>query len=135
MYLYNNIKIKGAWNHDDGRSISAGWVDGATAEQLIDYDVTEIPDIEPPVYDSITHYITEQLDGSYITTAYSQAEIDDRALANDIQKIIGAVKDIAFIQIELVDKLIQQGTIIATDFTPAVKQAYQDLKTIVDRIK
>lgn len=134
MFLYNGHKIKGAWNHDDGRSIPAGWVEDVTPEQLADYDVTEVADILPPVYNPLTQYITEQPDGSYITTDYTQTEIDEAARQKKVQNIVSKLLQVAYIQTELIDKLLSQGTIKSGDFTASVKQDYLDIKADVDSL-
>lgn len=134
MFRYNGIKIRGAWKHDDGRKIQAGWVEDAAPEQLADYDVTEVADILPPAYDPITQYITEQPDGSYITTNYTQTEINKAARNKKVQNIVGKLLQVAYIQTELIDKLLAQGTIQASAFTDSVKQDYLDIKADVDSL-
>lgn len=62
-------------------------------------------------------------------------EIADRDQNNDISELSRSVAKIAFIQTELIDKLLSQGTISANDFTAPVKQIFQDVKAIVDRAK
>lgn len=57
------------------------------------------------------------------------------AKAADTMKLRDGGEKIAFVLVELVDKLIAKGAIAATDFTPAVRQVYQDVKTIADRVK
>ena len=62
-------------------------------------------------------------------------EIEDRDQNNDINELSRAVVNLAFIQTELIDKLLEQGTVSAADFTAPVRQIYQDIKIIVDRAK
>lgn len=66
MFRYKNIKLTGAWTHDDGTKYPKDWVDGAEPQQLIDIGVETVADIDPPNHDQKTQYITEQADGSYI---------------------------------------------------------------------
>ena len=136
MYLYNNIKIKGAWQHDDGRSIPRGWVEGATPAQLLDYNVIDTPDISPPAYDPLIQYITEQPDGSYIITNYTQEQLDAQALQNDLSSLQTASgKSAIIVLVELIDYLLANTAMTAADFTPNVRQSYQDIKIIADRVK
>ena len=76
MYLYNNIKIKGAWKHDDGRSIPHGWVEGATPEQLIDYGVEVVKDPVTPLYNADTEKVVPLLNGQFEVVALNKEEID-----------------------------------------------------------
>jgi|TARA_R110000751_G_scaffold305358_1_gene421740 hypothetical protein len=62
-------------------------------------------------------------------------EIADRDHANDLSELSMSVAKMAFIQTELIDKLLAQGTIQLTDFTAPVRQIFQDVKEIVDRAK
>jgi hypothetical protein len=62
-------------------------------------------------------------------------EIADRDQNADIAELSRSVDKLAFIQTELIDKLLAQGTIQADDFTAPVKQIFLDVKTIVDRAK
>ncbi len=62
-------------------------------------------------------------------------EIADRDLANDIGELRSGGKDIALVLIELIDYLLANTNMSATDFTPDVRQAYQDIKVIADRVK
>ncbi len=72
----------------------------------------------------------------WIIVALTQQELDEL-------KITDAHKDIAnsasrqamWVLAELIDKLLAQGTIQATDFTPNVRSAYQTLKNNVDEVK
>lgn len=65
----------------------------------------------------------------------TQRELDEAAEARDVGTIRAAVEKLAFIQIEVIDKLLADGILAGSDFTPDVRQAYQDIKVIVDRIK
>lgn len=67
--------------------------------------------------------------------ALTQQEIDDNQEENDIAVLKDAGRDIAVVLVELVDQLLADNTIQVTDFTPAVKQNYLDVKAIADRVK
>jgi len=60
--------------------------------------------------------------------AQQATQADEGILFNKILKL-------AFIQTELIDQLLADNTISATDFTPAVRQEYLDIKAAVDRLK
>ena len=53
----------------------------------------------------------------------------------DKSKIVGAMLDLGFIVIKLVDKLIAKNVIVAADFDTETKQEYLDLKTLVDKLR
>lgn len=72
MFTYNGNKIKGAWIDNDGTKYPPGWVNGVNKYQLIDMGVETVEDIIPPLINNDTHFNTEQADGTYTTTAYSQ---------------------------------------------------------------
>ena len=55
--------------------------------------------------------------------------------AQDVSTIKTSVDKLAYILTELVKKLLEQETILPTDFTAPVIQFFQDLKFIVDRAK
>tara|TARA_R110000823_G_scaffold201784_1_gene332639 strand:+ start:13994 stop:14470 length:477 start_codon:yes stop_codon:yes gene_type:complete len=76
MYLYNNIKITGAWKHADGRSIPRGWVDGATPEQLIEYGVEAVAEPIIPTYDTATQRLSTLPSGQYEVINLTQEQID-----------------------------------------------------------
>lgn len=80
MFLYKGKKITRSWTHDDGRKIPKGWLEGATDAQLADLDVTKVDDIEEPIYDKDTQFITEQPDGSYVITSYTSEQLSDLVL-------------------------------------------------------
>lgn len=69
------------------------------------------------------------------------AWVDDASRAVDEQReqdtaaLRGAGKDAILVLTELVSWLVTNTAMQATDFTPQVKQAYLNLKTIADRVK
>ena len=67
--------------------------------------------------------------------ALTQQEIDDNQEANDLSALKDAGRDIAVVLVELVDQLLADNTIQVTDFSAAVKQNFQDVKAIADRVK
>lgn len=135
MFIYNGLKIKGAWTHANGTSFPRGWVEGADAEQLTRYDVTVVADPVMPVYNPLTHWVAEENDGTLTLNAYSQAQIDQAQGESDVRVLKAGGKDLALVVVELVDYLLANTDMTATDFTPEVKQAYLDIKVIADRIK
>lgn len=64
----------------------------------------------------------------------TQQELDADAREADISAIRGAIKDIGIILVQLSQKLLQDGVVTTNDFTPNIRQTYQDLKQRVDRI-
>ena len=71
----------------------------------------------------------------WIVTAKSQAELDAIVDNADIAVLQSAGKDLALVVVELVDYLLANTAMTATDFTVDVRQAYLDLKVIADRLK
>jgi len=55
--------------------------------------------------------------------------------ASDIAALQNGGKDIALVLVELVDYLLANTAMTAMDFTPNVRQAYQKIKAIANRIK
>ncbi len=53
----------------------------------------------------------------------------------DIRTLLARGKDITLILIELVEWQLANTAMQATDFTPEVRQIYQDVKAIADRVK
>ena len=62
-------------------------------------------------------------------------EIADRDRRNDEGSLRQGGLKLAHVLVELVAKLLANGTISGTDFTPETKQMYQDVKAIADRLK
>ena len=86
-----------------------------------------------PVFDVVddTFDVTE----TYAVRAKTAQEIADDQQTADIDELRLSVDKLAFIQTELIDKLLGQGTVQAADFTAPVRAIYQDIKVIVDRAK
>lgn len=59
----------------------------------------------------------------------------DYQRVQDIAVLKDAGKDTVLVLTELIDWLLTNTALTATDFTPQVKQAYLDLKVIADRVK
>lgn len=135
MFRYNNVKITGAWQHDNGTKYPRGWIEGAEPQQLIDIGVETVPDIPYPTIDTNTQSATENPDGSYTITNLTQQQIDDLAFNKDVSQLQSAGKDMAVVLVELIDYLLANTAMTATDFTPNVRQAYQGIKAIADRVK
>jgi hypothetical protein len=80
-------------------------------------------------------------DAESVTGTYSVRDKSAQELAaEEAQENKGAISQMSsakamWLLIEVIDKLLAQGTIQASDFTPGVKQAYQDLKAKVDSVK
>ncbi len=68
---------------------------------------------------------------SRAVVALTQTELD----GIDQGRIVGAMLDLGFIVIKLVDKLIDKSVIAPADFDPETRQEYLDLKSIVDRLR
>jgi len=62
-------------------------------------------------------------------------EIADRDIADDISALRNAGKDMALVLTEFVDWALANTSMTANDFTPNVRQAYQNIKAIADRVK
>ena len=54
--------------------------------------------------------------------------------AADIDTLRGAGKDVALVVVRLVQWVLDNTAMTADDFRPEVRQAYQDLKVIADRL-
>ena len=77
-----------------------------------------------------TGTITEQCQ------AKTAQELADEQTSADESVIASmATRKAMWVLVELISKLLAQGTIVANDFTPAVKAAYQELKAKVDVVK
>ena len=71
-----------------------------------------------------------------VTEVMPIAEWDaSQAVNSDESLLLNKILKLAFIQVELIDQLLAQGTIQATDFTVAVRQEFQAIKAAVDRLK
>lgn len=72
---------------------------------------------------------------TYTIRAKSQAELDADQRGKDLGQLREAGKDLALVLTELIDWTLANTPMQATDFTPDVRQAYLDLKTIANRVK
>jgi hypothetical protein len=86
-----------------------------------------IGDPVPPNADAVT--------GTYTVRDKTEEELAADQQAVDITDIKSSVDKIAFIVTEDISRRIKQGITVPTDFSPAVRQIFQDLKVIVDRAK
>jgi len=95
-----------------------------------------------PAYDLLTETLTGPVDShdtvigtrtyTVVPKTIEQQEADEDERADQLLR--NAVKSIAFLQIQLINKLLNAGVIAPSDFTPEVRQEYQRLKAAVDRL-
>ncbi len=85
----------------------------------------------PDVVVSPTLNVTE----TWAVRAKTQIELDADQRSKDLVGLQDAGKDIALVLTELIDWTLTNTAMQATDFTSGVRQAYQDLKAIADRVK
>lgn len=71
----------------------------------------------------------------YTVRSKTQQELDAEQEQADLSAVIAAGKDVVLIITELVPWLLANTAMTPDDFTPAVKQAYLDLKAIADRVR
>ena len=108
-----------------GKPIYSGHEDNAKVVQLVAAGNTIVQ--KPPPDDQ------SKWDGTdWITDPDRVAEKLRHA---DINSLAAAGKDAVLVLTELVDWMLANTAMTATDFTPQVKQAYLDLKEIAERIK
>ena len=96
-----------------------------------------------PAFDPLTEQLVDDprvitdtdVTDSRSKVALTQLEIDDIVADLDVSSLREAGRDLAVVLVELVDKLLADNTIQVTDFTPAVKQNYLEVKAIADRVK
>ena len=86
-----------------------------------------------PTYDVAD--VTFDTTKTYTIRAKTAQELADDQQNSDISNLQNSIEKLAFIQIELIDQLLTQGTIQNTDFTAGVRTLFQNIKTIVDRAK
>lgn len=72
-------------------------------------------------------------DGAVWVANANRAEQEQRVA--DLNVLLAAGKDLALVLTELIDWQLSNTGMLATDFSPQVKQAYLDLKVIADRVK
>ena len=98
--------------------------------------------VDPP-YDSATQNRSvpiDEWDGSIATRTYTitdktQEELDTDQTNQDLQKLLASGKDLALVLTELVQWTLDNTSMLPSDFTTSVKDAYLDLKAIADRVK
>ena len=78
---------------------------------------------------------TDKCVATFAIRAKTQPELDADQRDADAGTLRGAGKDVALVLIELIDKLLADNVIAATDFTTDVRQVYLNLKVIADRAK
>ncbi len=77
----------------------------------------------------------DEVTATYEVRDKTAQELAAEQRAVDSSKLREAGKDVAVVLTELVDYLIANTAMQASNFTPSVRQAYQDLKVIADRVK
>jgi hypothetical protein len=95
--------------------------------------------ITDPAYDPATQVKdgpVDDYDGTTATRVYTvRAKNAAENTADDKAQVLGKMLDLGYIVTKLVDVLIAKGTIVPTDFDAETRQEYQDLKTIIDRLR
>ena len=99
--------------------------------------------VTDPAYDNVTQIKegpVDTYDGTTATRIFTvrsktTQELDDDQMVKDIRVLRNATKDSILVLIEFVDWALANTSMQASDFTTNVRQAYQDLKVIADRIK
>lgn len=95
-----------------------------------------------PAYDENTQVKegpVDAWDGSTATRTYTvramtQQELDNRQKLLDERQVRQGVILIGKLTVQLIDKLLADNVIAATDFTPNVRQDFLTLKAAIDRI-
>lgn len=77
----------------------------------------------------------DQVTGTYTVRDKTAQELADDRRAADTATLREAGKDMALVLTELIDWMFVNTAVKATDFTPAVRQAYLGLKAVADRVK
>lgn len=118
----------------EGMDMTTFWIDGAgrligatsdpKAQPAGAVTSTEIPP------DSAKH---QTWDGAAWVDDGDRATQEQRR--DDLQSLRAAGKDAVLVLVEMIDWQLTNTAMQAGDFTPAVRQAYLDLKVIADRIK
>jgi hypothetical protein len=80
MFLYENKMLRGAWVDAQGTQYPAGWVDGATPEQLAGIGVVAAPDIPEPQHNPATQRAVRNEDGSWQVIDNAVDAIRDQVL-------------------------------------------------------
>ena len=96
-----------------------------------------------PDFNTATHRLEEAtpiaIDATQVPYNIVLRDLDAEAAAAqqsaDMYDVETSAKDTAvFVLVQLVTKLLANGTIVTGDFSPSVEEAYQELKTKVDRL-
>jgi hypothetical protein len=96
------------------------------------YDpATEVKEGPVDAYDLQTNTATR----TYSVRQKTQVELDQDQLEADNAAIKAAVKSIGLVTVELVEKLLSDNVIAATDFSADVRDRFQNLKQIADRLR
>ena len=122
-----------------------GTYNNAVSAALNGKDFIEPVTIIDPPYNSATEvkegpvdaydYTTDSATRTYTVRAKTQEELDAGQMADDVAVLREAGKDLALVLTELVQWTLDNTSMTAENFTPSVVQAFQDLKTIADRVK
>jgi len=105
---------------------------------LVEVDITkpavdtEIERLSIPEdsYDYVTNVATRV----YTVVTKTQMELDQERVAKDTEALRLYGKDTVLVLVQLVSKLLDDSVILASDFDPAVKDSYLEIKAIADRI-
>lgn len=117
----------------------------ADKEMQVSYGWYEYTDASPPVTPFVDKYgdnpvdVIDDVAGTVVRTypliPLTPEEIESDRSESDLKIIKEATKDVVLILTELLPWLVQNTPMEATDFTPAVRQSYLDLKDIADRVR
>ena len=139
----NNIPTETSFKQIKNENPNVSFPKEPSEALMAEYDVYPIQDAPPALAVNEEIVSTDlSFDGSTVTKNYVKAETMTLAEWDALQAtqadegmILNKILKLAFIQTELIDRLLADGTISATDFTPAVRQEYLDIKAAVDRLK
>ena len=97
-----------------------------------------------PTYDPATEYLSDPVDAydydtnvatrDYTVITKTAEELTQEQLQTDINTLNNYGKDVVLVLVQLVDYLLNNTAMQATDFDPKVRDAYLDIKPIADRI-
>lgn len=139
----NNIPTETSFKQIKNENPNVSFPKEPSEALMAEYDVYPIQDTPPTLAVNEEIVSTDlSFDGSTVTKNYTVAETMTMAEWDALQAtqadegmLLNKILKLAFIQTELIDQLLADGTISATDFTPAVRQEYLDIKAAVDRLK
>lgn len=139
----NNIPTETSFKQIKNENPNVSFPKEPSEALMAEYDVYPIQDTPPTLAVNEEIVSTDlSFDGSTVTKNYTVAETMTMAEWDALQAtqadegmLLNKILKLAFIQTELIDRLLADGTISATDFTPAVRQEYLDIKAAVDRLK